>query len=341
MGIYLRPGSRYWIAEVTVAGKRYRKSTGTTSKREARNVEQAWKVELRERANQGLTSSLTLVDAVDRYQREDLGPRRQKPDTARKAQHNLNIIKAHFGSQLRVHEVRTADVSAWRSEMLEKGLSAATVNRRLADLRAILRRAKRWGALAHLPRFDMVKQAQPVERYLTDQDYERLLGHCPTHLSHLVIFLAGTGARLGEATALTWGQVALPVNGDRGRVTFTQTKSGKSRGVPLPQDVTEMLWRIKPSRPEPHDRVFLYRREDGVEMPFDSPKKSWMRARERAKLPWLRLHDLRHYYAARLVRKGVSLYSVQRLLGHSNPSLTQRYAALRPEDLEGQVAVLD
>ena len=33
--------------------------------------------------------------------------------------------------------------------------------------------------------------------------------------------------------------------------------------------------------------------------------------------------------------------SVQRLLGHSNPSLTQRYAALRPEDLEGQVAVLD
>ena len=66
---------------------------------------------MREHVRQGLTDTLTLADAVDRYQREDLGPRRQKPDTARKAQHNLDIIKTHFGRQLRVHELRTAVVS--------------------------------------------------------------------------------------------------------------------------------------------------------------------------------------------------------------------------------------
>ncbi len=55
----------------------------------------------------------------------------------------------------------------------------------------------------------------------------------------------------------------------------------------------------------------------------------------------LRLHDLRHYYASRLVRKGVPLYTVQKLLGHSTPALTQRYAVLREDDLERYVAVLD
>ena len=185
----------------------------------------------------------------------------------------------------------------------------------------------------------MVRQPAPVERYLTDREFEKLLKACPEHLKRLAIFLGGTGARLGEATALTWGRVDL--SGERGRVTFTNTKSGKSRGVPLPQDVSDMLREIEPSNPEPNKRVFTWRRDDGQEFEFDSPKTAWQRARNKAGMHWLRIHDLRHYYAARLVRKGVSLYSVQRLLGHSSPTLTARYAALRPEDLEGQVAVLD
>ena len=309
-------------------------------KREAREVELQWHTELLAEARSFLPR-ITLEEAARRYWLEGLKPREQKRRTVQKVQSNLRYILSYFGRDKKLDSLATGDIASWRLHLLSQGLAAGTVNRRLADLRAIMRRATKWGVAVELPEFDMVKGSSPKDRYLADDEYQRLLEMCPPHLHSLALFLAGTGARLGEATALTWGQVALPVNGDRGRVTFTQTKSGKSRGVPLPQDVTEMLWRIKPSRPEPHDRVFLYRREDGVEMPFDSPKKSWMRARERAKLPWLRLHDLRHYYAARLVRKGVSLYSVQRLLGHSNPSLTQRYAALRPEDLEGQVAVLD
>jgi hypothetical protein len=139
MTVYLRPGSRNWIAEVTVAGQRYRRSTKLRGKRDAKAFEVAWKAQLQEQAKQGI-QAMTLGDAVDRYQREELAPRVQKPDTARKAQHNLDGIKAHFGPNVLVHEVKTADVSAWRSAMLEKGLSAATVNRRLADLRAILLR---------------------------------------------------------------------------------------------------------------------------------------------------------------------------------------------------------
>ena len=48
--------------------------------------------------------------------------------------------------------------------------------------------------------------------------------------------------------------------------------------------------------------------------------------REAAGLNDVRIHDLRHTYASLLVNKGVSLYEVQQLLGHSSPQMTQRYA---------------
>ncbi len=53
----------------------------------------------------------------------------------------------------------------------------------------------------------------------------------------------------------------------------------------------------------------------------------------RAKLPGLRLHDLRHSFASFLIAKGISLYVVQRLLGHTQPRMTQRYAHLASETL--------
>ncbi len=320
-----------------IRSQRHRTATGETDKRKALAFETRWRASLLDVADAGVVP-MTLLKAVTRYQLEDLRPLQQKPETARKSDHNMTLIKAYFGD-VPVHEITGELIGRWRSDMLAHGLSAATVNRRLADLRAVMRRAVRWGALVKVPQIDMVRQPRQVERYLTADEYTRIYKECPPHLKRLVQFLAGTGARLSEATGLTWGQVDL--TGERCHVTFADTKSGKGRGVPLPKDVTHMLKKIRPADPAPDDRVFLYRRDDGELLPFDNPKTAWRAARGRAGLTWVRIHDLRHYYASRLVRAGVSLYSVQRLLGHSTPSLTQRYAALRPEDLDSQVAALD
>jgi integrase len=54
-----------------------------------------------------------------------------------------------------------------------------------------------------------------------------------------------------------------------------------------------------------------------------------------------RVHDLRHTYASHLVQRGVSLFIVQKLMGHSSPLMTQRYSHLQPNHLADAVAVLD
>lgn len=56
--------------------------------------------------------------------------------------------------------------------------------------------------------------------------------------------------------------------------------------------------------------------------------------RAAAGLPELRLHDLRHQYASLLVNSGRSLYEVQQILGHSDPTVTQRYAHLSTKSLQ-------
>jgi len=53
-----------------------------------------------------------------------------------------------------------------------------------------------------------------------------------------------------------------------------------------------------------------------------------------ALVPHLRIHDLRHQYASFLVNSGRTLYEVQQILGHSDPSVTQRYAHLSKRSLQ-------
>jgi len=76
-------------------------------------------------------------------------------------------------------------------------------------------------------------------------------------------------------------------------------------------------------------------------IPLSGLPKRWRDTRAAAGLPDLRMHDLRHTYASKLVRNGVPLLQVSRLLGHRNIGVTMRYAHLSVDDLDEYVGVLD
>jgi site-specific recombinase XerD len=64
--------------------------------------------------------------------------------------------------------------------------------------------------------------------------------------------------------------------------------------------------------------------------PFVSVYYSWYTARTKTGPADVRVHDLRHSFASALVNRGMTLYDVQKLLGHSSIVTTQRYAHLAP-----------
>jgi len=99
--------------------------------------------------------------------------------------------------------------------------------------------------------------------------------------------------------------------------------------VPLNDSALEVLAQLDTE--DTHEHLFVNRRTGKQ---FVSLHKVWRELRARAGLPHLRIHDLRHQYASFLVNSGRTLYEVQQILGHSDPSVTQRYAHLSRRSLQ-------
>ena len=111
--------------------------------------------------------------------------------------------------------------------------------------------------------------------------------------------------------------------------TVTNSKSKKVRSVPLNDSAIEVLDQL--GTEGKFDWLFV-NIETGK--PMTTIGKVWERLRTNVNLPWLKLHSLRHQYASFLVNGGRTLYEVQQILGHSDPSVTQRYAHLSTKSLQ-------
>ena len=118
------------------------------------------------------------------------------------------------------------------------------------------------------------------------------------------------------------------VDWQRCTLTVPLSKSGKPRSVALSGPAIALLKSIAKTA-----RKSVYVFPSSVTGRPTTFFSSWDRIRRRAGLADLRLHDLRHSFASIMVNKGFSLYLVQRLLGHSQPRMTQRYAHLAPQTL--------
>ena len=85
-----------------------------------------------------------------------------------------------------------------------------------------------------------------------------------------------------------------------------------------------------------------WRRQCEGHQVFDlrSIKTAWKALMTKAKIANFRPHDMRHHFASRLVQADVSLYHVQKLLGHSSLKMTERYSHVKDSNLAAAVAKL-
>lgn len=216
------------------------------------------------------------------------------------------------------------------SSLRERGNSNATINRKMAALSKLLRKAFKMGDIHSLPEFRRQKERAGRIRFLeiVEEDllFARLRG-CSEDYHALSVFLVDTGARLGEAIGLRWNDI-----GD-GRVTFWITKSGRSRTVPLTARAQEALASRKGRKLGP----FLHIRQHQYRAAWNAAKAECGLAGDPDVVP----HVLRHTCASRLVQGGIDLRRVQMWLGHQTLQMTMRYSHLATNDLDMCVPVLE
>jgi integrase len=135
-----------------------------------------------------------------------------------------------------------------------------------------------------------------------------------------------TGMRRSEIFKLLWTDIDF----QRGFITLRDPKGGRAQTIPLNEAARQIFNKILSDDENPY--VFPGRKEDQ----HMTDCKSLSRIARDAKLPegFRPLHGLRHVYASMLASSGkVDMYTLQKLLTHKSPLMTQRYAHLRDETL--------
>ncbi len=240
-----------------------------------------------------------------------------------------------------IHELHSLlvlpEFSVFTDEMLDgliaslrkRGNSNATINRKMAALSKLLRKAFKMGDVHSLPEFRRQKEKGGRIRFLEYDEEDRLFAAIErqSNLYHrFCIFLVDTGARLGEGINLRWNDI------HDDRVTFWVTKSGRSRSVPLTSRAVAAVAR----RPE-QIGPFVMIDQQQFRAVWNQAKLEVGLATDSDVVP----HVLRHTCASRLVRGGIDIRRVQMWLGHQTLQMTMRYAHLASHDLDVCVPILE
>ena len=195
-------------------------------------------------------------------------------------------------------------------------------------------------------------ESEWTSRALDDLQVRRMLALTSFHPygQRALAGLAFTGLRLGELVGLRWEDLSeaqgyLTVRrtfspDGHGRLEERPTKSGKSRQVPILEELTPWL---DAARGLGHDHVFTGK----LGGPFDSGNLAralrWHAIRDQiatfADGQPLRFHDLRHTFLSRLARHGIAPAHIQKVAGHASITTTERYTHL--SGTEAALAVRD
>ncbi len=195
----------------------------------------------------------------------------------------------------------------------------------MAVLSRILQIARDWRYIDSIPRVKAFKENRGRTRFLPGDEAARLVAAIRDDLRPLIQFLISTGCRRGEALALDWDRVDL-INR---RVTFTHTKSGHSRTIPLSKTLTEALSAL----PSHEGRAFLI---TGSQI-----RKPLAAALVKAGIKGCVLHTLRRSAPSLMAQSNVPMQKIAEVLGHRSLITTRRYAHLQTDDLIDAVTAVE
>lgn len=221
------------------------------------------------------------------------------------------------------------------------GVKLTTVHREITDIRAVLKFAVKRGALAYNPMdgFEMPARDNAIIAPPTEAEFAAILAQAVPHLQRAMLISYHTGLRPGmvELSRLRWEHVDF--HGRTLMVTSAVKGGMPSRSVPLNATILAHLvaWYKEDER---EGVPYLVHFGGG---PIDSLRTAWKNAKRRAMVTRrLRLYDIRHAFATRLLASGANLKAVSEILGHSTPELTLRVYQHVDSDLKRQaVEILD
>jgi integrase len=335
-GIRCRPtGAKHYVLKMRVGGRQRWITIGRhgspwtpdTARREALRLlglRAAGQDPATERDHQ--KGVITVAELGDRFLR-DYVPQHCKATTAGEYRRAVELfINPALGRQ-RISDVLRADVARFHHDLHERPYQA---NRALGVFSKMMNLAEEWGLrpdgsnpCRHVKKYREDKR----ERYLTKDELRRLgaaLAEAERSRTESPFTTAAigllilTGARLMEILTLRWEYLDL----ENEVLRLPDSKTG-AKLIHLNEPAINLLRALPRMADNPH---VIAGKKGGARL--INLQKPWRRIRASAKLSDVRIHDLRHSFASVAVGTGMSLPMIGKLLGHTQPGTTARYAHL-------------
>lgn len=319
-----------WHIDKLIRGRRICESTGTSDVRCAQEVLARRIDEIRTAVTFGVRPDRTFRAAATKYLNEN-GHKRSLKDDA----WHLRILDPFIGP-LKLRQVHMGTLQAFIEARRKEGVKAKSINLTLGCVRRILNlAASEWldenglTWLQQAPKIKLLPTADARAPYpLSFDEQSRLLQELPDHLARMALFKVNTGCRDQEVCKLRWDwEIAIPeLNTSVFVIPGAHVKNGQDRLVVL-NKVAKSI--IEGMRGQHAEYVFPYKGEPVLRM----LNSAWKKARIRAGIPHVRVHDLKHTFGRRLRAAGVSFEDRQDLLGHRSSRITTHYSAPELESL--------
>ena len=311
MSLYRREGSPFWWYDFTVNGLRFRGSTEEESKSKARGVESDKRADAKRKPKYDGNWRLRYVFGA--YWNDHA----IKLASSKTVEYQLAALSAGIGRDTLAIRITSAMLITYRAKRRGHGLSEASINREMEILRAALNHAR-----------DVHKQAVPIlpwlklrgkeppgrTRFLSFNEFDRLREAATPSLRPILDCAVTTGLRKGNILTLDWERVELDQ-----KIIRAIVKGNKEHVVRIVPQLVAYLSSIpaKDRRGRVFDRTNF--------------EKRWREAVKSAGLSDLRFHDLRHTFASWARQSGADIADVCEALGHSDISMTMRYAHIKPD----------
>ena len=259
-----------------------------------------------------------------------------------------------FGSGKSIQSIGLKDVEKFMLYLQRKVKKGYRVYVR--TIKAAFNKAKDWGYVKenYFQKVKLPKKQQVNPVFLNSDQLLVICDHLKNEtIKDIVVFAFYTGMRLDEIVNLRLKNVDLQNKvitvGDE---SFT-TKGRNQRFIPISEEAEKVIenleFRIQNEKKKiisikslNYNRNFVFCKSNGEQFTGDYISKRFKLACKTAGVDQsIHFHSLRHSFASNLVQKGVSLYTIKELLGHSSISTTEIYSHLNMDSLREAIKKLD
>lgn len=347
MPIIKKDNSKFLYIQFRLNGVTYVKSSKTTNRKLAAQIERQWRDELIAQEKLGVSERISVKQALKLYldSKKNLAFHATMIGFAK-------TIEEILGGQKFFDDLTKKDLIRFVQARRAAGFSDATIKHQLNIVRGTWRLMKDMNyKVSELEYPDDIKPSKKRVRFLTLEEEHRLLAELDPYREgrglkpykdrseelkrqmqdayDIVVVLLDTGCRYSEIANIRWKDIDL-----KGRkVHLYRPKVENESILDMTDRVTDVMIRRINGR---HSEEYLFTNKKGG--PRGYARQAIVKGMKRAKLGTTRIHDLRHTFASRMVQHGMSLQEVAELLGHSDISTTMIYAHLVPNAAASKAA---